>query len=663
VNTSSNGYPEVNLSNIPDINYDSLNEQWYDPKIEMLIIYPEGKNFSTPLEDLRDWKNEKGVKTVIRSDFSLYEGKDDAEKIRNMIKSYYEKENIRWVLLAGDAREDLIPIRYIYQTESVGGEDYKPTDFYYADLTGTWDSDEDGDWGEASQDNSYGLDEISWIPEVYVGRFPANDDSELKDMVDKTLKYENNPFIGNWMNKMLLAGAVSSLSPLEDEAVLTTYISSNYVQNEMNFTHLHRTASPFDPPIPPVPNRQEGLTSDNVKSEMDLGYSTAMIASHGYVTDFEGVYGNVFTSSQAGNLNNINMPFLFYGDACTTSSYDVNNNSIGEILIKKADAGSIGSIGALRVSWYFEGDTNLEKLNRGNAKLFWKEFFENKKFQQGKALYDSKVAYINSNYYTQGSGSTIYDFERKNILTYNLLGDPEVDIYTNIPQQAANPFSENLYEGQLASITIKDVFDKLIPNARVHFKSSDGKFRTVYADLNGIANFRLPAQANETYNVTITGHNLIPTYFNFTTLPDTSVPELTDFEYIPENPLTTDTVHFNIETLDNYSGIESVYVLLSEDNFENYVYFSASNSLLDNKDELTININKLKPGEYSFCIISRDYANNSKIFQDSGFKLTIPMPIIDYVLPVFLILIIGITGLSAYSIFKGIRRYSRIYTY
>jgi len=33
-----------------------------------------------------------------------------------------------------------------------------------------------------------------------------------------------------------------------------------------------------------------------------------------------------------------------------------------------------------------------------DAKLFWEEFFLNKKFQQGRALFDSKVAYINSDY-------------------------------------------------------------------------------------------------------------------------------------------------------------------------------------------------------------------------------------------------------------------------
>ncbi|HEC40857.1 hypothetical protein LCGC14_0677490 [marine sediment metagenome] len=196
------------------------------------------------------------------------------------------------------------------QTESVGEEIFKPTDYYYADFTGSWDSDGDGKWGENSSRNVYGVDEIEWIPEVYVGRFPASNANELEVMVNKTVPYESNPFIGNWMNRMLLTGAISDIVHSEDEAVLTTYIWSNYIPNDMEFTHLPRTVSFFDPPMPPLPNRQEDLSSTNIKTEMDLGYSVAMIASHGFYSYFQDTYGTIFNTSQAGNLNNTNMPFL-----------------------------------------------------------------------------------------------------------------------------------------------------------------------------------------------------------------------------------------------------------------------------------------------------------------------------------------------------------------
>ncbi|MFX1455094.1 MAG: C25 family cysteine peptidase [Promethearchaeota archaeon] len=652
---------EVNISLIPDIDYNSLDDLWYDHKIEMLIISPNKTDFINALQPLRDWKNEKGVKTIILSNFSLYKGKDDAEKIRNMIKSYYEKENIRWVLLAGDAQEDLIPIRKVYnpdvvrwgggRTESIPGEYYKPTDFYYADLNGTWNSDGDDNWGEAPQDNDHYLDEISWIPEVYVGRFPANNANELEIMVNKTIKYEKNPDIGNWMNRMLLGGGVSSWSVSgqdsgEYESALTNYIIQNYAQSKINYTHLIRETG--------------NLTRSALNNYFNNGYSTVILAGHGsYDTYYIDPSTIGFTASDAASTSNDYMPSLVYIDACSTSSYDANDGNIGETLIKRIDGGAIGVIGALRVTWYFEDDENLEKLNRGNAKLFWKEFYQQDKYQQGRALYDSKVSYISSDYYTKSFGSTNLDFERKNILSYNLLGDPEVDVYTNKPQQAKNPFTESYYEGELVSITIKDIYNQIIPYARVHFTSSIGKYSTVYADRNGIVEFRLPPEANETYNVTITGHNLIPTYYNFTTISDTSVPELLTLNRIPKNPMTSDLINFNVEIIDNNSGIESTYLILSEDNFESYSYYSVKNRLFENQNSFTIAINKLKPGKYAFSIISRDYANNSKIFQDNGFFFSVPNPILDYFLPVSLIIIIGVSVIAVYLFFKGLRRYKR----
>jgi len=660
---STNGTPDLDLSFIPEIDYNYLNDQWYNPKIEMLIITPDNANFINAVTPLMEWKNEKGVKTIILSNWSAYgeAGDDNATRIRKMIKSYYEEENIQWVLLAGDAQNGIIPIRKVYnpdvkiwgdgRTDIGSDEYYKPTDFYYADLTGTWDSDGDGKWGEAPQDNHMGLDEISWIPEVYVGRLPANNATELEIMVNKTLKYETDPDIGDWMNRMLLAGGVSSYSVYGDdsgeyESVLTNYIIQNYAKSVVNYTHLVK---------------EEGdLTRISLKNNINNGYSTVIIAGHGSPTRYYiDPYTTGYTDEDARTSSNIHMPSLVYIDACSLSSYDIYDNSIGETLINKTDAGAIGVIGALRVSWYFEDDENLEKLNRGNAKLFWKEFYENKKFQQGRALYDSKVSYINSDYYITGGGSTIYDFERKNILTYNLLGDPEVDIYTNTPKSAMNPFNEIYYEGGIGSVIIKDIDNNIIPYARVHFRSLDGKYYTTYADISGVAKFRLPKQAYETYNVTITGHNLVKSTFNFTTDPDNIKPELNGVHCLPKVPSTSDMIVFDIDVYDNRSGIESVHFFISNNNFTNYSYYSASKDFLESESTFRFDIDRYLPGEYSYCIFTRDYANNTNIFYEENFKFTIPKHIVDYIFPVALIAIVGIIGLSTLSIFRNIQKYSR----
>jgi hypothetical protein len=657
--------PEVDISQLPEINYSALNAMWYDQKIEMLIIVNDS-SYVNAASPLMEWKNEKGVKTIIAYNYSDYEGRDKAEKIRNMIKDYYEKENITWVLLAGDAEEELIPIREVYNPDVVvvGGESeysswddyYKPTDFYYADMTGSWDDNNNSIWGESAEYNG-DVDEISWTPEVYVGRLPASNPFELSVMINKTLKYETEPYIGDWMNKMLLAGGISTYSPPEDEARLTEHIWENFVIDEMNFTHLTKTTSSFTPTIPTSPNLLGSLNSTSFRAEFNSGYSTVIIAGHADPTqitdDSHEVY---YRNTDALSSANTNMPSLFYADACTTSSYDKGDSSIGERSITKADSGAIGYIGGLRVNWYYDYDDELEKLNRANAKLFWKAFFQEKKFQQGKALYDSKVDYMNSDYFERREASMEQEWQRKNMLTYNLLGDPELDVYTKIPSEIPDYFSGNLYEGQCVSFQVKDNLGRIVSRARLNLKTSNGKYRTIYANIEGFVNFRLPTGANENYSVIITGHNVIPSYFNFTTLPDTDLPELLAVNQFPQNPTATDNMKFTFNASDNHSGIESVFLLISKNNFTDFSLNRVQNDFDDNEKEFNLILGKLEPGEYSYLIITRDYTNKTSVYYEDSLKFSIAL---DYVLIVVSIMIIGLIGISIVAVIIGVKRHKK----
>ena len=662
---TANYVPEIDLSQLPEIDYETLNNTWYNQKIEMLIIIND-TSFLDAVTPLMEWKNEKGVKTIILSNYSDYEGRDKAEQIRNMIKEYYEKENIQWVLLAGDADEELIPIRQVYNPDvvEISGESeylnwddyYKPTDFYYADLTGSWDDNNNSIWGESSE-YSGTIDEISWISEVYVGRLPADNIVELSSMINKTLKYETDPSMGDWMNKMLLAGGISSFAPPEDEARLTEYIWQNYTASEMNFTHLTKTTTSFTPAPTPLPN---ALNPANFLNELNSGYSTIIFAGHANPTVFTDASGSsYYTNTEAQLSSNNYTPSLLYADACTTSSYDKNDNSIGELLIKRPLAGAVGYIGAIRVSWYFDYDTNLEKLNRGNAKLFWKEFFDEKKFQQGRALYDSKVTYMNSDYFKRGAASMVQEWQRKNVLTYNLLGDPELDIYTDIPKSVPNHFTENFYEGQLVSLQVRDNLGRIVPRARINLRTSDGKYRTVYADINGSVEFRLPIGANENYSTIITGHNVIPSYHNFTTLPDTDNPFVSNVIYSPINPTVSDNLLFSINASDNHSGIESVFLLISKNNFKDFSIHRLSNNFNENKREFNITLNKMEPGKYSYIVIARDFTNKTTVYYEENFSFTIPKPFTDFVLVIASIMIIGLAGISTTIIIVRIRRHKK----
>jgi hypothetical protein len=662
---SSSAIPEIEINSLPAINYQELNDLWYEQKVEMLIVINDS-SYLNAVAPLVEWKNFKGVKTIVVYNYSEYEGRDKAEKIRNMIKSYYSSENLRWVLLAGDAEENLLPIRYVYNpdTAEISGESeysnwdeyYKPTDFYYADLTGSWDDNNNNKFGESAT-KSGGVDEISWIPEVYVGRLPADNPSELSLMINKTLDYEKAVNAGNWMNRMLLAGGVSSYAPPVDEARLTELIWQNSVVSEINFTHLTKTTSSFTPTTPPPPNELKSLDQTSFRDGLNSGYSSIIFAGHGDPTIFsDASHTTYYRDTDASSSSNWDMPSLIYGDVCTSSSYDKGDFSIGERLIKRPNSGAIGYIGGLRVTWYYEVDPNLEGVNRGNARLFWHEFFEEKKFQQGKALYDSKVSYLNSDYFNSPYVSTELETERKNLLSYNLLGDPEVDIYTNIPLNASNPFTHNFYEGQLVSLQITDIHNNSVPFARMNLKTEDGKNRTVYADEDGYIKFRLPAQSNQNYSVLITGHNLLPSFYNFETIPDLDNPVLSNITCYPNNPSVSDNMVFSIEANDYHSGIESVFVLLYSNNFQDYTILKATNAFQENNFNFNLILNKLEPDDYSYVCIARDYSNKTTIFYNDSCNFIIQKPFSDWALLISIFMIIGLASLSTIILLISLKK-------
>jgi len=664
----------LDLTHLPDINQIS----WNDPKTEMLIITPNDSQFIEAVKPLKEWRESIGVKTQILSNFSEYNGVDTPEKIRNMIKDFYERENIRWVLLAGDAEESLIPIRYVYNpdtvlyegTEIVGSSTLKPTDFYYSSLSGIWDDDGDGYYGESDVYNDHGIDEITWVPDVYVGRFPASNPSELAYMINKTLKYESDPYIGSWMNQMLLAGGISSYSPPEDEARLTEYIWQNYVISESNFTHLTKTTSNFTPSDPPAPNNLAFLTPTSFRSEFNSGYSTVIIAGHGdpsKIIDVSLSFGSSYYDNvDALSSSNMYMPSLFYADACSTSSYDISfggkeDNSIGERLIKQVNSGAIGYIGGLRVTWYLDKDYYLEQLNRGNAKLFWQQFFEEKKFRQGQALFDSKVAYLESDYFTgdREDRSTIrYEFERKNLLTYNLLGDPIVDIYTKTPSNAQNPFAEHYFSGQLINTSIININSEPVPYARMHFISSNGSYHTTYADKDGQAIIRLPNRPYENYSVVITGHNLIPSNFSFTTIPDTIQPEIANVYCLPMEPTVSDNIQFDVRLNENQSGLESLFLLVSTNDMKTYEFHQYLNLWDQNRNQFSFTLNKLLPDDYVMMFVARDYCNNT-IIGNQIISFTIELPLSFVPMVVLSILIVFLFGSSCVVVFKSWKNFNK----
>jgi hypothetical protein len=121
---------------------------------------------------------------------------------------------IEYVLLVGDC--DRVPMRYCFPNPNNHDFDLAnvyngevPTDYYYADLSysdeESWDSDNDGFYGEFKDDNP------DFLAEVYVGRIPTSDEERVTYTLNKFVTYESDT--SDWKNNVLHAGAICFFSP------------------------------------------------------------------------------------------------------------------------------------------------------------------------------------------------------------------------------------------------------------------------------------------------------------------------------------------------------------------------------------------------------------------------------------------------------------------
>ena len=114
------------------------------------------------VKEFKTWKEYPGFTVEIVNISWIsdnYNGKDLQEQIRNFLIDKYVEWKIHYVLIVGTRNN--IPMRRCDPIIWEHGE-YLYSDFYYSDITGEWDLDEDGKYAE------YGDDDVDFIPEISV---------------------------------------------------------------------------------------------------------------------------------------------------------------------------------------------------------------------------------------------------------------------------------------------------------------------------------------------------------------------------------------------------------------------------------------------------------------------------------------------------------------
>lgn len=284
-------------------------------------------SFKTELEPLLQLHNSRGLSAAFVSIDDIYNyfsgGIRDPESIRAFIQYLFSISGSsppRYLLLGGDTSHDLdkknrdrniIPTRL----SRIPGWGPAAIDSYFATV-----------WGN---DN---------FPDLYVGRFPAQDRSQMRIMVEKTIRYIKTPQRGFWRdNMLLLGGGEAEFSRFNEESI------REIIRQKMNITRIEAdSGSRF---------YKDGSTASKmIADRINAGVFLINFNGHGGGNIWSD--NNFFGYKDLSRLyngqwgNSGHLPFVFSFTCLTGFFESVYYRSLGEEFLRNSPHGCIGFYGA-----------------------------------------------------------------------------------------------------------------------------------------------------------------------------------------------------------------------------------------------------------------------------------------------------------------------------
>jgi hypothetical protein len=173
----------------------------------LVIVAP--RSFAAALKDYVAHKSKQLPSQLVSLEEVLSQsagGQDDAEKLKRWLYQQWREQQLRYVLLVGDAT--VMPVRYmVLDRITAAAYDYAfyPSDLYYADVARAdgsfddWNQAKDGFHaqyfgevrGEKNKNDPINYDAISYLPELAVGRWPVASPRQAQVVAAKSISYEN----------------------------------------------------------------------------------------------------------------------------------------------------------------------------------------------------------------------------------------------------------------------------------------------------------------------------------------------------------------------------------------------------------------------------------------------------------------------------------------
>ncbi len=538
----------------------------YNPVSEqgnMLVITYD--SFYATMVPFVQWKNLKGIPTEMVNVSSI----GNANAIKTFIADYYNTNGLTFVLLVGDAAQ--VPSLY-----ASGG----------------------------ASDPSFGyIIGSDHYPELFVGRFSAENIAQVRTQVNRTVTYERDPQAGaDWYKKGVGIGSEYGIG---DDSEYDYQHIRNIRTLLMNFTYSSveelygGSQGGLDAPGEP--------STTMVSTALNEGRSIINYCGHGSATSW-GTTG--FSNSNVNSLTNDNMLPFITSVACNNGEFD-DTTCFGEAWLRATHNGQpTGAIGAYMSSISQSWNPPMEAQDEFNNILV--------------GLYEDNVKTTYGALCFNGAMSMIDDYGADGISmadTWIVFGDPSVQVRTDIPATMEVIHDSFILSG--AETFEVDVTG--LPNALCAISADGVLLGNGYSDLTGhaIIHFFSPISITGEVQLVVTGFNAIP-YTATLTVGEPNLP--------PEKPAKPtgritgqpgNTYMYSTETTDP-EGDGILYQWdWGDGNFSEWLGPYASGNSVSTQKSWTVK------GDYSIRVKAKDIQGHESNWSD---PLDVTMP---YNLPYF----------------------------
>jgi len=426
---------------------------------------------ASDFQPLVNWRTKKGFKTETRTVAwiqSNYSGRDTPERIRNFIIDYYNTKGLRWVVLGGD--NAVVPCRRA--RAYCGGETGDiPCDLYYGDIQWSWDGNNNNVFGEED------VDTVDLYYDLYVGRASVDNSIQVRTFVNKVLTHEQNPPTG-YLRRMLMADAL---------------LWSGYNHRQSNDSIAAITPSGWTDVIIHDPG-----SSGAVRDSINNGFQFCHFVGHGNelgIYDGSDAYYSVAYANSQTNGDKVN---LMNSIACYSGNFEYSD-CVAEAAHNRDGGASIAVIFNSRYGW--GTPPYLGPSEKLDIRLY-DFFFNHDTMPIGITHALSKEVYRSNAMSDQCWRWCYYET--------NLLGDPLLLMYENVPGQLDAAFADPIGTGSQSFTVTVTAASSPVASALVCLQKGTEVYTRDYTNGSGQVTFTInPSTAGYLY-VTATRANYLP---------------------------------------------------------------------------------------------------------------------------------------------------------